>query len=141
MKKIELKLKFIKLRAMEYTYPEICNELHISKPTAINWGKLYSEEIDKVQKKLLTNIFAKRIMEQEYGLIISINGLKRLSQTSPTDEIANINKRIGKRLEKIFVKKVVAVQIIMKVKSDEIDKAIFIFNDNVKVVEQKNSPS
>jgi hypothetical protein len=133
MNKFELKAEFVKLRAMEYTYPEICGELNISKPTAVKWGKLYSEEINRVQKKLLTDMFTNRIIEQEHGVIVNIKELKRLRQNNPQKKYPVINRRIASELEKVFLKRIVAIQIIMQPKSDKIERAIFVFNDNVEV--------
>ncbi len=133
MSKLDTKTEFIKLRAMEYTYPEICGELGISKPTAIKWGKLYSDEINNVQKKLLTSIFTDRIIEQEHGLIVNIREFIRRKMAKRDAYTARINDRIASKLEKVFLKRIVAVQIIMRPMSEEIDRAIFVFNDNVEV--------
>ena len=139
MNKFEQKQKFIKLRAMDYTYPEICIDLNISKPTAVKWGQLYAEEINQVQKKLLTGIFADEIIEQEHGLIVNISELKRLRENNPGKNYPRINNRIASKLEKVFLKRIVAIQIIMQPKSDQIDRAIFVFNDNVEVVKRQNT--
>ena len=139
MNKFELKSKFIKLRAQEYTYPEICIELNISKPTAIKWGNLYSEEINRVQKKLLVDIFTDEIIEQEHGIIVNIKELKRLRENNPQKNFPRINSRISSKLEKVFLKSIVAIQIIMQSKSEQIDRAIFVFNDNVEVVKRPNN--
>ena len=138
MNKLELKAEFIKLRAKEYTYPEICFELNISKPTAIKWGKLYAEEINHVQKNLLTAMFASRIIEQEHGLIVNIRELKRLKKGNPGKNYPRINNRIASELEKVFLKRIVAIQLIMQPKADKIDRAIFVFNDNVEVYKRPN---
>jgi len=138
MKNFDLKAEFVSLRAMERTYAEICSELNISKPTVIKWGRLYSEEISQVQKNLLTKIFADRIVKQEYGICVSIKDLKRLKENNPLKEVSKLNERITGRLEKIFVKKIVAVQIILQKSSANIDRAIFIFNDNVVVDKDKS---
>jgi hypothetical protein len=135
LSKKDLVEEFIKLRAMKYSYAEICNELKISKPTAVKWGKLYTDEINKVRKNLLTHIYAERIVEDENGLMISINGLKSAAKNN-SPYTKKITNKIAKRLEKIFVKELVAVQIIMKNKSEEIDRVIFIFMDNVIVKKQ-----
>lgn len=139
MNKFELKREFIKLRAMEYTYPNICVELNISKPTAIKWGKMYSEQINSVQKKILTNLFAEKIIEYEHGLVVNIREIKRLGNINPKNITENINNRIASKLEKIFLKRIVAVQIIMQKKSDQIDRAIFVFNDNVEVTKRPDT--
>jgi hypothetical protein len=133
MNKFELKQEFIKLRAKEYTYPEICIELNISKPTAIKWGKLYADEINRVQKKLLSGMFSNMIIEQEHGLIVNIRELKRLKKNNPGKNYSRINNRIASEMEKIFLKRIVAIQIIMQPKADKVDRAIFVFNDNVEV--------
>ncbi|KLV30442.1 hypothetical protein [Priestia megaterium] len=43
--KIDQKEKFIELRAKEVTYEEIANQLGVSKPTLIKWGKELEIEV------------------------------------------------------------------------------------------------
>ena len=138
MNKFELKKEFIKLKAMEYTYSEICFELNISKPTAIKWGKFYDKEINQLQRKLLTNMFTDKIIESEHGVVVNIRELKRLRKIKPEAHAVRVHNRIASKLEKVFLKKIVAVQIIMQPNSDRVDRAIFVFNDNVEVYKRPN---
>jgi hypothetical protein len=132
MKKEHLKLRFIELRAMGNSYKKICSELNLSKPTAIKWGKELTEEISRQRKYLISKIFAQRITEREQGILIKLEQFKRTDKMNlPKKTRDKINGKVLKDLEKIFLKKISAIQLNMK--NDEISSAIFIFDDDVKI--------
>jgi len=126
------KYKFIELRAMGFTYEKICNQLKITKPTAIKWGKLLSSEINQGQKVLISKIFSQRIMEEEQGIMINLEQFKRIGgMTLPQRIKDKFDKKILKKLEKIFIKKISAIH--LKIKADDIAAATFIFDDDVRI--------
>jgi hypothetical protein len=134
MKKENLKYKFVELRAMGYTYANICKELDITKPTAIKWGKLFSTEINRQQKYLLSTIFAQGVVEQEQGILINLEQLRRSKTMQvPKETLERLTPKMFKRLEKVFAKKITAIHLNMN--NDRISGATFIFNDDVKVNE------
>ncbi|OGU85072.1 MAG: hypothetical protein A2W11_06430 [Ignavibacteria bacterium RBG_16_35_7] len=137
MKKEEFKYRFIELRALGYTYVKICEELNISKPTAIKWGKSLSTEINRQQKYLLSNLFPQRIVEQEQGLMIKLEQFRRKKDMNLPKRISDkIDIKIMKGLDKIFKKKIKAIHLTLK--DENIIGATFIFDDDV-VLEDRNS--
>ncbi len=137
MKKEELKYKFVEMRAMGYTYEKICRQLKITKPTAIRWGKLFVSEITRQQKYLLSNIFSERIAEQEQGIMVKLEQLRRKGKIKTTNKISDkIEIKIFKGLEKIFVKKIKAVH--LKISDESVTNAVFIFDDDLIVQEKKD---
>ncbi|MFZ0454150.1 MAG: hypothetical protein WAM24_10385 [Ignavibacteriaceae bacterium] len=135
MKKDELKYKFIELRAMAYTYEKISTQIGITKPTAIKWGKLFSDEIGRQQKYLLANIFSERIVEEEQGIMVKLEQFRRKKKMNLTKEMnSKIDRKILNDLEKIFIKKIKAVH--LKIKDDNVTNAVFIFDDDL-IIEEK----
>ena len=116
MKKDELKYRFIEMRALGYTYKKICSEL----------------EINQQQKYLMSNIFSQRIVEQEQGIMIKLEQLRRTKGMNLPKKISDkIDKKIIKGLEKIFIKKISVIH--LKISSENITHATFIFDDDVVV--------
>jgi hypothetical protein len=135
MKKEVLKYRFIEMRAMGYTYKKICTELKISNPTSIKWGRMLSEEINQQQKYLMSKIFAQRVVEQEQGILISLDQFRRSNKMNLPKRIRDrMDKRILKRLGRIFTKKISAIH--LKVKDDNVISATLIFNDDLTVKTQ-----
>lgn len=131
MKKENLKQEFVELRAMGYTYESICNELKITKPTAIKWGKSFSSEINRHQKYLLSHLFAQGIVEQEQGILIQLEQLRRSKTMQlPAKAVERLTPKILKRLEKVFIKKIISIQ--LNLKDERLTNAVFIFDDDVK---------
>lgn len=87
METFEKKLKFIELRANNYSYDRIAKELHISKRTCINWNKELSNEINTEKNKYIDESKAKYSLMRE-------SRVKRL-----TDVLEKIDKEL---LEKDF---------------------------------------
>ena len=105
MKKEELKYKFIEMRALGYTYEKICEQLKITKPTAIKWGKSLSEEIAEQRRHLIAKIFSERIFEQEQGVLIRMEQFRRKRGRKLNQKLSDkIDKKLLKGLEKIFLK-------------------------------------
>ena len=160
MKKEELKYKFIELRAAEYTYERICNEIKITKPTAIKWGKIFSQEIERQQKYLISDIFSERIVEQEQGIMVRLEQFRRkgkmnlskkmssrfdnkilkglekifIKKNSFLKNLYRTSQEILKGLEKIFIKKIKAVH--LKLNEDCVTNAVFFFDDDL-IIEEK----
>lgn len=138
MKKEELRYRFIELRAMGYTYVKICKVLNISKPTAIKWGKSHSTEIKKQQKYLMATLFSQRIVEQEQGLLIKLEQLRRRKNIDLPKRITDkIDIKIMSDLDKIFKKKITAIH--LKLKENNLTSATFIFNDDVVLEDRKTA--
>jgi len=136
MKKDEYKYQFIELRALGYTYEKICKQLDITKPTAIKWGKLLSAEINRQQKYLVSDIFSQRIVEQEQGLLVKLEQFRRKQHMNLPRRISDkIDIKIMKGLEKIFIKKITAIH--LKLKVDNLISATFIFDDDVILENRK----
>ena len=87
METFEKKLKFIELRANNYSYDRIAKELHISKRTCINWNKELSNEINTEKNKYIDESKAQYSLMRE-------SRVKRL-----TDVLEKIDKEL---LEKDF---------------------------------------
>ena len=87
METFEKKLKFIELRANNYSYDRLAKELHISKRTCINWNKELSNEINTEKNKYIDESKAKYSLMRE-------SRVKRL-----TDVLEKIDKEL---LEKDF---------------------------------------
>lgn len=137
MKKEALKYRFIEMRALGYTYKKICSELKISNPTAIKWGKLLSSEIRQQQKYLMSNIFSQRIVEEEQGLMIKLEQFRRTKGMNLPKRIREkIDKKILKAIEKIFIKRIAAIH--LKISTDNITNATFIFDDDLVVKYREN---
>ena len=132
MKKEELKYRFIEMRALGYTYKKICAELEISNPTAIKWGRLLAQDINRQQKYLMANIFSRRIAEQEQGIMIKLEQFRRAEKMNLPKRIRDkMEKKVLKGLEKIFIKKISAIH--LKISGENVTNAVFIFDDDVKV--------
>jgi len=137
MKKEALKYRFIEMRALGYTYKKICSELKISNPTAIKWGRLLSVEINQQQKYLMANIFSQKIVEQEQGLMIKLEQFRRTKGMNLPKRIREkIDKKILKAIEKIFIKRIAAIH--LKISTDNITNATFIFDDDLVVKYREN---
>lgn len=135
MKKDLLKTKFIELRATGYTLENICDKLKITKPTAVKWGKLFSEDIELTKKHLIANIFAEQIIEHEQGILFKLEQFRRKSKMNPGKKLSDkIDKKLLKGLEKIFKKKIMAIHI--KANDEYVKSALFIFDDDIKVEER-----
>ena len=135
MKKEELKYKFIELRAAGYTYERICNEIKITKPTAIKWGKIFSQEIERQQKYLISDIFSERIVEQEQGIMVRLEQFRRKGKMNLSKKMSSrFDNKILKGLEKIFIKKIKAVH--LKLNDDCVTNAVFFFDDDL-IIEEK----
>ena len=135
MKKEEFKYKFIEMRALGYTYEKICRQLKITKPTAVKWGKEFSAEINRQQKYAVSNIFSERIVEQEQGLMVMLEQLRRKKNMNLSKKLSGrFDAEVFKGLEKIFVKKIKAIH--LKMKEDSVSNAVFIFDDDL-IIEEK----
>ena len=130
MKKEDLKIKFVELRATGYTYEKICCQLKITKPTAIKWGKLFEKEINDQQKYLISRIFSERIIEEEQGILVSLEQIRRKRKMNLITKLSEkIEKRLLKKLDKIFNKKIKAIH--LRMSDDTVKSALFIFDDNM----------
>jgi transcriptional regulator len=135
MKKEDLKIKFVELRATGYTYEKICSQLKITKPTAIKWGKLFEEEIKEQQKYLISRIFSERIIEEEQGILVSLEQIRRKRKMNLKSKLSEkIEKRLLKKLDKIFNKKIKAIH--LRMNDDIVKSALFIFDEDIKVEEK-----
>lgn len=135
MKKEDLKIKFVELRATGYTYEKICSQLKITKPTAIKWGKLFEEEIKEQQKYLISRIFSERIIEEEQGILVSLEQIRRKRKMNLKSKLSEkIEKRLLKKLDKIFNKKIKAIH--LRMNDDIVKSALFIFDEDIKVEER-----
>jgi transcriptional regulator len=135
MKKEDLKIKFVELRATGYTYEKICSQLKITKPTAIKWGKLFEEEIKEQQKYLISRIFSERIIEEEQGILVSLEQIRRKRKMNLKSKLSEkIEKRLLKKLDKIFNKKIKAIH--LRMNDDMVKSALFIFDEDIKVEEK-----
>ena len=132
MKKESLKIKFVELRATGYTYEKICSQLKITKPTAVKWGKLFEKEIKDQQRYLISRIFSERIIEEEQGILVSLEQIRRKRKMNLKTQLSEtIEKRFLKRLDKIFKKKIKAIH--LRMNDDMVKSALFIFDDDIKV--------
>lgn len=84
-KTIQDKEKFIELRAKGLSFDKISKELHVSKPTLIEWSKDLSEEIQN-----LKSIENEALQELYY-----VAREKRIEQLAST--LDKINKELDKR--------------------------------------------
>jgi hypothetical protein len=135
MKKDLLKTKFIELRATGYTLENICDRLKITKPTAVKWGKLFSEDIGLTKKHLIANIFAEQIIEHEQGILFKLEQFRRKRNMNISNKLSDkIDKKLFKGLEKVFKKKIMAIHI--KANDEYVKSALFIFDDDIKVEER-----
>lgn len=65
MKPIELKRKYIELRAEGKSYSAIAEELHISKSTCSSWEKELAEEIGDLKRLQLIELYESYSMSKE----------------------------------------------------------------------------
>ena len=129
MKKDHLKSEFIHIRAEGYTLDYICNELNISKPTAIKWNKLLNSEIIQRQKILAADFLADRIAMMEDAITIRMNTYRQIYESKESKDVkANANSRVTRWLEKFFAKKIKSVHLDMK--NDNILGVTFVFDDS-----------
>ncbi len=136
MKKEDLKIKFVELRATGYTYEKICGQLKITKPTAIKWGKAFSDDIERQQKYLISKIFSERIVEQEQGILVKLEQFRRKKNMNLSNKISDkIDNKLFKGLEKIFIKKIKAIH--LRMNDDMVTNAVFIFDDDLIVGSQE----
>ena len=131
MKKEDLKYTFIKMRAMGYTHKKICEQLKITKPTAIKWAKSFSTEIERKKEYLIAEIFSERIIEQEQGIMTRLEQFRRKSKMKVNKKLSDkYDRKLLKGLDKIFMKKIKAMH--LKMNDEYITNAVFIFDSDVK---------
>lgn len=134
MKKKLLKNDFIDLRAQLYSYEEIAEELDISKPTALKWGKEFEKEIEL---RMINHVSAEimgEIIEKEDYIIQAIEKYRRVGKSS--DKLRGYrrySKKTFKRLSNIIKKRLVAITLITDKKNGSIDSVTFAFNKNTTV--------
>ncbi len=129
MKKDYLKSKFIHKRAEGFTLADICDELGISKPTAIKWNKQLKLEIAQRQKILAADFLADRIAVMESAIKIRLNTYRQIYEDqAPKDVKEKAISRVNGWLEKIFIKKIKKVH--LEIKNGSIVGATFVFDDN-----------
>lgn len=97
METLELKQRFVELRAKGYSYEKISRELGKAKQTLIDWGKELSEEVANRKALELEALY------EEYGLTIQarLQGygtlLKRIAAEIASRDLADVPT--GKLLE------------------------------------------
>lgn len=79
MSPIEVREKFIELRARGYSYEKISQELGKAKQTLIDWGKEYSEEIGNRKALELEALYEKYHLQKEARLQAYGGLLQRIS--------------------------------------------------------------
>jgi hypothetical protein len=130
VKKQSLKYEFIRLRAKGYTYNKICVRLNISKPTAIKWGRFFSEEIDQQQKYLISRIFSEKIAENEEGILTKLDQFRRMKKMKLNKRLSDkMDKKLLKMIEKIFIKRIQAIH--LRMNENYITSAVFIFDKDL----------
>jgi hypothetical protein len=121
MKTIEEKQRFIQLRAQGLSFDRIAEELHISKPTLLNWsGELYEEVQEAIfheQEKLLNQYEVMRKARFEvYSRLLS-EALQELSKRAEnnklermeTSQLLKLALQVEERLERDTAQKLVLV--------------------------------
>jgi len=56
MKDLETKKKFVELRALGHSFDKISSELSVSKPTLIEWSKLFGKEISELETTIMQDL-------------------------------------------------------------------------------------
>jgi hypothetical protein len=87
---IEKKNRFLEMRAKGETFDTIAREIGISKPTLINWGKLYEKEINYFRSFLMEKLGEKILKQNDEWLNIMVQQLVRLKQNP---ELSQSKKR------------------------------------------------
>ena len=126
MRKLETQRKFVELRAIGYTYDELCAKLNITKPTSIAWGKKFASQIDEAQNYYLLKRSGVEILKKEDTFFIYRENLRRLSKNSdltPGDQ--KFAARLVKRMNSIFAAKI--QQIGLTFLGEEISEITFQF--------------
>jgi hypothetical protein len=106
----ELKTKFLELRARGIPYSRIAEELSVSKPTLIQWGKSMAEEIADVQAAERELVREKLLGNFEQWLGRQVHHFNRLDEEfgrrefkySPTESVFRMMMASRKLLDRYF---------------------------------------
>jgi hypothetical protein len=106
----ELKTKFLELRARGIPYSRIAEELSVSKPTLIQWGKSMAEEIADLQAAERELVREKLLGNFEQWLGRQVHHFNRLDEEfgrrefkySPTESVFRMMMASRKLLDRYF---------------------------------------
>lgn len=104
MSKSETVEKFIELRALGYTFDEIVDELKISKPTLIKWGKKYENQIKLTERKLAEKLSENIAQRNSFFFDALFRFALQQSKNPDNNENSNykIYRRASKKLYSLF---------------------------------------
>jgi hypothetical protein len=113
MNKLEKVEKFIELRAMGYTFDEIMEQLKISKPTLIKWGKIYHTRIAEVEKKLTEELADRIVLKNSKFFEVFLDTTVRIAKDKNFDEEAKkrIYKRASQKMYGLLKREMKAIEI------------------------------
>jgi len=123
--------RFIELRAMNYTYDEITFTIDVSKPTLIEWGKQYKNQI-KMVELVLAEELGRRLVLKNKKLIESIaDAAIRIGKEEIREpEVKNrIIDRMTKKLYFIFKKKMDRIELTLN-NNSTIRSISIVWRDN-----------
>lgn len=140
MKKNLLKHDFIELRTQLYTFDEIANELGISKPTALKWGKEFEREIEQRMLNHASIEILGEIFEKEDYIIQVVEKYRRIgSKTKSLDGYERYSKKTFRRLSNLIKKRLEAITLITNKLDGSIESVTFTFSKNTTVSIEKGS--
>mgnify|MGYP001256505634 CR=1 FL=1 len=69
MKDLETKKKFVELRANGLSYDRISQEIDVSKPTLIGWGKEFEKDILEIKESVIQELRLKYQMNKDLRIL------------------------------------------------------------------------
>lgn len=112
MNKQETVEKFIELRALGYTFDYIVEEIKVSKPTLIKWGKLYKDRIAEVERKLTEELAERIVLRNSKFFEVVLDVSLRIAKNKNYDGEAKerIYKRASKKMYDLFKREMKAIE-------------------------------
>jgi len=137
MRKLEAQREFIELRAIGYTYDELCAKLNITKPTSIAWGKKFASQIDEAQNYYLVKRSGVEIIKKEDTFLVYREQFRRMFDNHDSTSADNkFVARLMKRMNTIFAAKIEQIQ--FKFSKEGISEITFKFTRAKNSVKAKN---
>lgn len=139
MKKDLLKDEFIEMRAQGFTLKKICEELDISKPTAVSWAKEFAEDIEIEQINEYAKYMIGEIYEHEEKLYYHIENYRKIATGNYGKKgFHRYSEKSFNNLSRVFKSRVHAVTLVIENKTKQVVSITFVFKKNSKARVEAN---
>jgi len=134
MKKDILKDEFVEMRAQGFTLKKICEELDISKPTAVKWAKEFAEDVEIEQFNEFSKYMIGEILEHENTISYHIENFRKVATGDYGKKgFSRYSEKAFKNLSRVFKQRVIAATFAFEKKTNRILSVTFTFTKNTTV--------